>query len=72
MDFKFCLLAGGRPPPCSDRLIMYAVTSSLRMHTAKLGNFWLLKIEQEGHHGALGNPFPLRIFPLKMLSAFSR
>ena len=27
MDFKFCLLAGGRPPPCSDRLIMYAVTS---------------------------------------------
>ena len=24
MDFKFCLLAGGRPPfPCSDRLIIY-------------------------------------------------
>ena len=23
MDFKFCLLAGGRPP-CSDRLIIYS------------------------------------------------
>ena len=24
MDFKFCLLAGGRPPSCSDRLIIYS------------------------------------------------
>ena len=24
MDFKFCLLAGGCPPSCSDRLIIYS------------------------------------------------
>ena len=24
MDFKFCLLSAGRPPSCSDRLIIYA------------------------------------------------
>ena len=28
-----------------------------RMRTAEIGNFQLLKIEQEGHHGALGKPF---------------
>ena len=60
MDFKFCLLA-----PCSESpsLAMQKFRDDVTAH-AHFGAIFSNRNEQEGHHGALGNPlFKIAISP---------
>ena len=78
MDFKFCLLAGGRPPSCSDRLIIYS-----HMRTRDDGgrclseshSFQANTSDDGGRHDREKMPVTqssrIRIFKLKLLSAFT-
>ena len=60
MDFKFCLLAGGRPASCSDCLIIYS-----RMRDDVIGAIFSNRDLKKANMAPWEIPFHFEFFHLK-------